>query len=302
MSSGNYWATVNPSGTLTYLINSHGLQGAEQRDLEVVVRVTPRSVFEFSLFGGEQLLVSGEAITDSYDSRLGAYDPNTPGSNGDIGTNAITPGGVSVSGSIAINGQIAVGPQVPNPNSVVVISGGSVLITGQPPVISQVTTMGMPPVTVPTGLSCTDLSVTGHTTMLLPSALGQHCFNNLSISGGATLTADGPVKIYVTGTFTASGNTVIGIPSDPTAMVLLLVSNQQATIESSLTGSSEFYGGLYAPSAIIEINGNAQVFGSVIARIVRVSGHAQVHYDEALGQLVDPVGRYGTTLLSWREP
>jgi len=33
------------------------------------------------------------------------------------------------------------------------------------------------------------------------------------VGGGATLTTDGPVKVYVSGAFTASGDTVIGARS-----------------------------------------------------------------------------------------
>jgi hypothetical protein len=302
MADGSYWATVHPAGTFEYFINGHGLQGADQRDVEAVVRLTPRSVFQFGLFGGNQVIVSGQAITDSFDSSLGAYDPATAQAGGDVGTNAVTPGGITISGSIAINGQIAVGPGVADPDSVVVISGGTALITGNPPVESQSTTMALPPVTVPEGLTCGDMVVSGQTTLLLPSGLGSHCFHDLTVSGGGMLTADGPVKVYVTGAFTASGDTVIGIPSDPTAMLLFLVSSEQATFEGSLTGSTKFYGGMYAPSATIEVTGNAQVFGSVVARAVNVSGDAQVHYDHALGTLAEPVGLYDTEILSWREP
>jgi len=302
MADGSYWATVHPAGSLQYLINGHGLQGTEQRDVEAVVQLTPRSVFQFGLFGGNQVIISGEAITDSFNSSLGAYDPSTAQDGGDIGTNSVTPGGITISGSIAINGQIAVGPGVDDPNSVVTISGGTALITGVPPVESQSTALALPPITVPEGLTCEDMSVKGQTTLLLPSALGQHCFHDLTVSGGGMLTADGPVKVYVTGAFTASGNTVIGIPSDPTAMLLFLVSNEQATLESNLTGSTEFYGGMYAPAATINITGNAQVFGSVVAQAVDVSGDAQVHYDQAIGNLTEPIGLYDTDILSWREP
>src|SRR3989338_8058369 len=159
MAGGSYWATVHPVATLEYLINGHGLQGLDQRDVEVVVRLTPRSVFQFGLFGGNQVIISGQAITDSFDSSLGAYDPNAAGEEGDIGTNAVTAGGITISGSIAINSQIAVGPGVADPGSVGAISGGTALITGTPPVESQSVAMALPPLTVPEGLSCLDLSV-----------------------------------------------------------------------------------------------------------------------------------------------
>src|SRR3989338_4346703 len=82
MAGGSYWATAHDQGNLVYLVNGHGLQGLDQRDVEAFVRLTPRSVFQFGLFGGDQVIVSGEAITDSFESRLGAYDPMTAGGGG----------------------------------------------------------------------------------------------------------------------------------------------------------------------------------------------------------------------------
>jgi len=302
MSGGSFWAEVDPTLVpMEYLITGHGFHAGEQRNTEAVVRQAPTSVFQFALFGSQQVVVSGEAITDSYNSSQGPYDPNAFGQNGDVGTNATTAGGVNISGSIAINGQIAVGANVADPNSVVTITGGSAIITENPPVVSQSQALPTPPVTVPGGLTCTDLTVTGQTVVTLSSAVGQYCFEDLSISGGGTLTADGSVKVYVTGQFSASGNTTIGVSSDPTYLLLLLVSSQEATIEGGLTGNTEFYGGLYAPTATINISGNAEVFGSVVAKTVKVSGNAKVHYDEALGVLTDPVGLYQVRVFSWRE-
>lgn len=302
MAGGTYWADITPTGApWQYLVNGHGMHQTIQRNIEAVTQLTPTSVFQFALFGNSSVTVSGDVVTDSYNSLQGSYDPNTAGQNGDVGTNTTAVGGVSIDGGILINGQIAVGPDVPNPDTVVDVSGGSAIITGNPPIVSQAVALPMPTVIIPAGLSCTNLTVNGNQTVVLSAAGGPYCFDTLSVSGGGTLTADGPVKVYVTTFFHATGNSAVGVPSNPSYLTMLMTSTSQATIESSMSGTTEFYGGMYAPNAHVDVGGNAHVFGSVIAQEVEVSGDAQVHYDEALGDLMDPIGLYKVKVLSWRE-
>ena len=218
-----------------------------------------------------------------------------------MGTNSVEVGGIEISGNITVNGQVAVGPGVSDPSTVVDINGGSAIISGTPPIVSQQVALPMPEVAVPPGVPCTDLAINGSETVVLSAAVGNYCFNTLSVSGGGTLTVDGPVKVYVTTLFHAIGNTQIGVPSNPAYLTMLLVSDSQATIEGSMSGTTEFYGGLYAPSAHIDVGGDALIYGSIIARTVGVSGDAQIHYDESLGELTDPIGLYRIRILSWRE-
>lgn len=302
MADGTYWAESIPTGApWQYLVNGHGMQQAIQRDLEVITQLTPTSIFQFALFGNQRVYLDGDVITDSYDSRLAPYDPNTAGQNGDIGTNSSAFGGVVVDGDVIINGQIAVGPNVSDPSTVVDINGASAVITGSPPLVSQSVAMPMPAVVIPAWLTCTDLTVNGNQTYVLSVAGGPYCFNNLTVLGGATLTTDGPVKVYVTNYFHATGNTTIGVPGNPSYLTMLLTATSQATIDGSMGGTTEFYGGMYAPNAHIDIGGNAEVYGSVIAQEVVTSGTPHIHYDESLGELMDPIGLYKVKVLSWRE-
>ncbi|HLD78469.1 MAG TPA: collagen-binding domain-containing protein, partial [archaeon] len=101
--------------------------------------------------------------------------------------------------------------------------------------------------------------------------------------------------------FHATGNTTIGEPNSPSYLTMLLTAASQATIDGSMGGTTEFYGGLYAPNADIDIGGNAEIYGSVIAQEVVTSGTPQIHYDESLGDLMDPIGLYKVKVLSWRE-
>ena len=284
--------------------------------MESVIRLTPQSVFQFAMFGDQKLTVSGSAITDSYDSRNGLYNASTNiGHNGDVGTNATATGGVTVSGSIFVDGQVAVGPGVSNPASVVTgynpafITGGTSPPSNTQDIIAQSAALPMAPVVIPPALLpfCANSKVNGNTTTTLsptggPLGDGTYCYHDLTIQGNATLTASGKVKVYLTGALIARGNSVVGVPSDPTQMIFLMSSSVGATLEEgTVTGSTQFYGALYGPSATITITGNAEVYGSIIARQVNESGSAELHFDEALMDNTDIPGFFKTSVVSWRD-
>jgi len=312
--------------SLTWKVTTRGSSVYDpglERGVEVVFALTPQSIFQYALFGEQGVSVSGHAETDSYDSRLGAYDENTnSGYEGDVGTNVTTFGGITVGGSIFVDGQAVVGPDVADPISVVSSSCGpsqpeciNAFITGgtSPPsddqdVVSSSEPFPFPPVTVPAGLTCGDLTIAGGTQELLspdggPLGNGSYCYHSLTVEGNAQLTPTGPVDVYLTGQLIARGNSSIGDPSNPKALLFLMTSSTEgATLEEgSLTGSTKFYGALYGPDAIIDIKGNAEVFGSIVAETVTVSGSAVIHYDEALTEMTDLSNLYTASVASWRE-
>jgi hypothetical protein len=299
-----------PLGGLRWRVTTRGQSGGDLRRIEAVFLLTPQSVFQYALFGAQNINVSGNAATDSYDSRNGAYAPATAGHNGDIGTNSSStdPAGVTVDGSIFIDGQVAVGPDATDPTAVVegynptFITGGTSPPSDTQDVVSQTATFPMPPVVVPPELTCTDLDVSSQTIVALPA--GTYCYRNLTVQGGASLTSDGSgaVTVYLTGALVARGNSTVGYPVDPRQMVFLMGSSGAATLEEgTMTGTTGFYGGLYAPNATINISGNAEVFGSIVAKTVNVTGSAAVHYDEALTDVTAVSNIYQRTLVSWRD-
>jgi len=305
LSGGAFWAEVTDSledptlGSLEYRITGHGASQASQRDVEAVAGLIPESVFQFALFGDQQMNISGDVITDSYDSSLGPYDPANPGQNGDIGTNGTGVADVVISGSIAINGQVAVG-EGGDPDSVVDVDGGTAIITGDPPFVPQSNDLIMEPVVVPEDVPCNPDPFQSDNTVELSSAVGEYCFTSMTVNGGDTLLLDGPVVVYLTGALRASGHATIGEPTNPGYLVMMLASPEDARIQSDMTGSMQFYGGIYAPTGTIDIRGTAEIWGSVVAQSVDISGDAQVHYDEALTE-VGPTGSYEVQVLSWRE-
>ncbi|MBI2094346.1 MAG: pilus assembly PilX N-terminal domain-containing protein [Candidatus Omnitrophica bacterium] len=303
--------SISPS---QWRVTVHGIANADSvhpQHLEVMISVQPQSVFQFGLFADENLDISGSAYANSFDSRVGPYDedPSSPtynaGHEGDVGTNGTSFGDVALGSSVAIDGQVVVGPGVPDP-AAIVVGEESATITGVPPLASQSQSFLLPPVTLPEGLTCLDQTISGGTTQTLtptggPLGNGTYCYDDLTIQGNATLTATGFVTVYLTGVLTAQGNSLVGVPDDPTQMLFLLVSAAEASLEQTISGSNVFYGAIYGPEATINITGNAAIFGSVVAEDVNVTGSAEIHYDEALANMTQLVSLYKTSVVSWRE-
>jgi predicted acyltransferase (DUF342 family) len=80
-----------------------------------------------------------------------------------------------------------------------------------------------------------------------------------------------------------------------------MTSTAGATLEQTIQGNNTFYGAIYGPDATVTIQGNAEIFGSVIADQVNVQGNAVIHYDEALRDTTQIANLYTTELISWRE-
>lgn len=338
--TGAYQITAQAALDAThYQVTARGTSGTTLRTIEAVYLLTPQSVFQYALFGDRKVEVEGNATSDSYNSSLGPYqdDPNQPGynkgQNGDIGTNATAATettGVKVDGSIFVDGQVIVGPGVANPTSVVsgynplFITGGTTPPSDNQDVISPPAAFPMPPVTL-NGQAfttnpftavlgdgdgdCADATVTGNTTTTLSptgglNGTGQYCYRNLTIQGGGTLTSTGTgtVNVYLTGTLIARGNSTVGYAPNPGRMLFQMTAGSQATLEEgTITGSTAFYGGLYGPLATIKISGNAEVYGSIIAKDVKLEGSAELHYDESLQNNTTIGNLYKRTLVSWRD-
>lgn len=301
-----------------YWVQATGTSQLETRQIETIYQVNYQSVFQFAVFADQQVQLSGSLRTDSYDSRLGAYDPN-PGPtqnishDGDVGTNSVALGGVDMSGgSLYVDGQLKIGPDVASPTTQVtgfdasLISGGTSPASNGQDVISMPTTMPLAPVVIPGGLTCNDLTVNASDVVTLsptggPLGDGSYCYHDLQIEGSGTFNSSGSVKVYLTGELKSVGNTLVGTPSDPTRMIFYMSTASIATIEGTISGTSDFYAGLYAPQATIALGGNSKVFGAVTAGRVYVAGNAEIHYDEAMASITQEPGFATTVSVAWRE-
>jgi hypothetical protein len=150
--------------------------------------------------------------------------------------------------------------------------------------------------------------------------------SSLQMSGNgrsATMLVTGNATLYVTGNVSLSGQSQIVIA--PGATLDLYVGgsaslagkgimNQNATASSfgywglasntsiSLSGNAAFTGTIYAPYAALTMGGGGNddydFVGAAIINTVKMNGHYNFHYDEALGKFG---ANRGYKIISWNE-
>ena len=273
-----------------------------------VVQVTTAT---FPLFGagmvaqGDITMHGNNVTVNSFDSRLGPYNPLTAGTNGSVASE----GGLVDVGNANINGPLYLGPTASNgigPNGYV--SGG----------IYNDFNMDFPPVLPPSG-GITPLSGTvGATTYtyLLDGLNGGNYQLNSSLSG--SIYVAGNSILYVTGNanittlviapgaslqlFVGGATTTFGQINDSGTAINLQYYGLPGNTSISLGGNAEFIGTIYAPSADFTANGGGNntldIQGAMVVNSVTMNGHFNFHYDVSLSA-IGPVRGYLAT--SWRE-
>lgn len=262
-----------------------------QRQIIAYVERPSESPFNFGIFSSTSIQMSGNAGTDSYNSRNGPYNPSNPGSNGDVGTNTTRSGFVAMSGNVKLVGDMVVGAGG-NPSSVIRTSG-NVVITGTRTAAPEPKILN--PVTVPNNLNNLGaLSVSGNTTTTL--AGGTYWYSSINITGNGRVNFTGPATVYVTGNVSITGNGVGTASNLPPNLEI----HVQGSRSVSFSGNGNFYGAVYSPSSGVSISGNGSLFGAVIGETIQHSGNGKVHYDEALTE--SSSGSTGQSrLLAWTE-
>lgn len=302
MATGTYWATIaalsdSPSGT--YQIQAFGQVSGIQQQVEAVVRQTPQSVFRYALFGYSQLKVKNGALTDSYNSTQGNYNPNSPGTNGNIGTNNIAAHSVRLSNGAAINGQVFVGLGVADPTTAVDNQGS--IITGTPQIVSMTQALGQPAVST-AGLSCSQkLELKNGETFTLTQTSSPYCYAEVLVENSSTLEVSGNVMLY-TGKLVVKNSALVNYSptSKPAPQLIVQITSTHHVL---IDNSAQFVGAIYAPNAKADIKNSAILYGAIVAEEVVADNSASIHYDEALAdQSAPPDTSYKVILRSWRVP
>jgi hypothetical protein len=236
------------------------------------------------VFGSDSVRLQGSILTDSYDSDLGPYSPQTAGRQGHVCSN----GAIDLQGAATVNGNAH-----PGPDHEVSMKGASTVTGDTTPLTEPVE---IPPVDPgdaawsndneaipPTdgGRDAVDadnaFSIGGNDSVELPP--GTYHFSAMSIGGNATVRITGPTVIYVTGDSELAGTGVVNDTQVPGNLQLHSMGS-----EVKVYGSSDWHGLVYAPDARVHVQGAAEVFGMVVGREVELQGgrNAGVHVDEAL--------------------
>jgi len=288
-----------------FQVVSRGVSQNEIRRVEAVISLAAETVFQYGMFGEKRLEIGGSMRSDSYNSSLGPYGGANLGHQGNLGTNGTTYGSIDMGGNgPIIDGQLMVGPNVSPPESIVE-NYNPAGILGTPKVTSPPSAYPFPPVVVPTDLApyCNELKLTGQTVVTLSTTGGplgdnRYCYSSITLNGGTQLTASNDVIVYVTGCITTKGGSILGNPTRPSRLAILMNSNTTFTME---TGNSQVYGAVYGPDAAIDIKGTADLFGSLTVETIHTGSSTFLHYDESLQQRTDVSNQSKPTVISWRD-
>lgn len=262
----------------------------ESRALTGYVTIQQQSSFSYAIFSKNNITLTGNAITDSYDSSAGAYNAGTATPNGDITTDSTSAKSVSLSGNAIVKGDVAIGPNG-NINAVIKTTDNA-MITGTK---SAQTEAQNPQVKTTTINSQGTLSVSGNTIYSL--AAGTHRFSSISVSGNARINALGAVVIYVDGAISISGNGFATQANKPTNLLIYATGSGNV----SISGNANFYGGLYAPNSNITNSGNGAIYGAVVGSSYNQSGNGAIHFDKALKNNSGSTSGSSPHLQSWIE-
>lgn len=248
----------------------------EGRQVMSYVSLTSEAGFNFGLFGDSNVTLGGRAVTDSFNSKNGAYKA-PGGANGDVGTNGTGQGTVQLTGNAAVGGDVVVG--MGGDPATAIQAAKNATISGTKSAATSPTTLTS--VTIPSFLTDSGaLSVSGQNTVTLPG--GTYWYDSISVSGGGSVKFAGPATIYVSGTVSISGSGTVTSGDLPPNLTIKVKDD----VNVSVTGGGTFYGAIYAPKSDVSISGNGALFGAVVGKTLSFSGSGKdplmIHYDEAL--------------------
>jgi hypothetical protein len=304
----------------------------------VRVGTTNKGVFVKAMVAKGEIDLSGNRIrTDSFDSddlnhsNNGRYDRSRAKDNGDIATNSSLVDSLN-SWNADIYGRVSTGPG----GTVRVGPNGSVGDSAwheagykgiKPNWGSDDMNVQFPDVEPPfsgSGWIPKANENVGGTNYNYVVGAGEYELPSLSLSGQNKMLITGHAVLLVRGNVSLSGQSYIAIqpgaslqlyvagPSTSLGGQGILNSNAKASTfgywglnsntSVSMSGNAAFTGTIYAPYAALTLSGGGNdtydIVGATVSNTIKMNGHFQFHYDEALAK-VGPRTRY--TVISWNE-
>ncbi|MBI3989665.1 MAG: hypothetical protein HY347_08605 [candidate division NC10 bacterium] len=325
LGSGTFTRTVNWGATLDQrIIESTGYvpNSTSASKAQAKVKVTLKgSLFNTALFGGNStgttLDIGENSVVDSYDSSQGAYNPSTPGTKAEIGSNAnitLKSGATVKCNAVARetitkqSGASVTGVETPNafstpvtlpPVSFTFPSGSNVTVHDND-------TVTLNPTSFPASYGKLDVGERG-TIVLAPGTYSFYKDGDLSIKlekeATMRISPAGQVKIYINGKLDLKKEAMVNVNADGSAGLPtnLLIYSCYGASYVPCTGEGDgvssdkdlgFFGAIYAPSTDIRIARTTEtsdpsfgIFGSLIGRKVTLDRDSKVHFDAALLKL-----------------
>jgi hypothetical protein len=125
----------------------------------------------------------------------------------------------------------------------------------------------------------------------------------LKVNGDLLMTGSSAIEIAPTGQlqmFVSGNNASIGgngIINQSTDAWRFTYYGTKSNTKVSFSGTSAFYGVIYAPQAELTLAGGALIYGGTVSKTIKATGGFTLHYDQCLSK--GGQGRYIVT--SWDE-
>lgn len=305
--------TNEPTIEAVGFVPSFSAPNRVERRVRVLLKRGSQTLFDQALFGHANLRVTGSVYTDSYDSRLGPYGPSNRGAEGDVATNGAATGAVTLIGSVTVNGEAGTGP-----NGTVSIGSGC-RVNGQtssdiaeflpdpvvPSPLVSLSTTG--PMCVsgnnsrsigPGDYKYTELDLSGSGQLVIRGPTRLYVLGNQRTSGSSRISVQGRVEVYAGGDVDVSGRGVENTSGLPTDFFLF---GTATCTDVRLSGSSVFYGAVYAPHATLTCTGNSDFYGGISAGSCVATGNVGIHYDRALRDVSFEFVPTSYELVAWQD-
>lgn len=279
-------------------------------DVQAVLTAIPP--FAKAICGCTGVNFAKDSVTiDSYSSTTGSYASQTPGENGDVGSN----GNLNLAGA-TIHGSARAGGNIDSLASAHLYGDAAMGgVSGILGTVDGTTTVGINPPPQPCSCSAFDipdladtaktsnnndlvdeidgttLDLSGKKNGMITLNTGTYYLTGASITGNGqiTIAAGADVTIILDDIdestpaveFKFAGNGITNASESTTNLTIY----SNSTTDISLTGTSAFSGAVYAPFAEVKLGGNNDFYGSIAAAVVSIDGNVDMHYDTALGQI-----------------
>jgi hypothetical protein len=288
VNGGSYSVTATLMNALpeTWELLATGQQGTTQRQVGAIITRPWGPLFQEALFGRDSVGINS-AQTDGYDPSLGPYGGANVSATGSVRSN----GNITLGGGAIVNGNAN-----PGPNMTVTMNNSSTVTGDTTPSSAE---RQLWPVVIPgNAVPISDIKLSGGKGRTLTS--GTYLVDTIDITGSGELdidTSDGPVYLYVTNKVHVGGHGIVNLGGDPKMLGIF----DTGTADSVFSGSSDFYGTVYAPESALSLSGGAQFYGAFVGAQLDVnSTKGAIHFDNQLRTVQYP-GQF-TLVSQWTVP
>ena len=252
------------------------------------------TIYLSGLIGVDSAVVSGsKTVVDSFDSSVGfpaSQSNNTLLlSNGLIDVKGSKIGGsiISSQGSVlletgtSVTGNVSAGTTITNQGTV-----GGTITPNNPfgalaaPAVASCGAFTPAGGWITGGFTYANGDLTVNANAVATINGGTYCFHNVKVNGGGTLRTNGAVSIRATGTFLATGGSIVNPTHVPSNLQIATSFNGADGV--TISGGADAYLSMYAPQTSVTIAGGSPVFGAILGKTLSIGGNSAVHYDAKL--------------------